>query len=457
MSEQSVIKSKVMIDMVSKNPIEDGAVIFEDGLITLSGNYEKIKNTIRSDAKIYDYKDSVLIPGMVDCHTHHNGFGDGRSGDSIGEIEDNILTIKSAKNAKTSLFSGVTTIRENGPKNVTMMKLRDAVNQGLAIAPRMVLCGRPIAIIGGHMGYFGGEVTGPVESLALSRQLIKEGVDYFKITATGGSTATSFPLRPSFSQKELDAVTNEAKNYGLLTATHCLSMEGIDNSLNAGVDMIIHCNFDNEKGESKFNEKLAEKIAKKGAYVNPTLHVGRARLWSLEEGNNPSLGGGEKRTYDETKQVLDKKRLSSAIRSDRKDILEARLDAAKLGLENKLDHCRRMIDMGLKVITGSDSSWGDYSLGNTFHETELLVESGYSNYEGLKSVTINAAMALGLGDTAGSIEKGKSADFAILKSNPLDDIKNLSSVEEVFLMGQHIDRGSDESNKTYSQRKPAQF
>ena len=395
--------------------------------------------------------------GMVDCHTHHNGFGDGRSGDSIAEIEDNILTIKSAKNARTSLFSGVTTIRENGPKNVTMMKLRDAVNQGLAIAPRMVLCGRPIAIIGGHMGYFGGEVTGPVESLALSRQLIKEGVDYFKITATGGSTATSFPLRPSFSQKELDAVTNEAKNYGLLTATHCLSMEGIDNSLNAGVDMIIHCNFDNEKGESKFNEKLAEKIAKKGAYVNPTLHVGRARLWSLAEGNNPSLGGGEKRTYDETKQVLDKKRLSSAIRSDRKDILEARLDAAKLGLETKLDHCRQMIDMGLKVITGSDSSWGDYALGNTFHETELLVESGYSNYQGLESVTINAAMALGLGDTVGSIEKGKSADFAILKSNPLDDIKNLSSVEEVFLMGQHIDRGSDESNKTYSQIKPAQF
>ena len=59
MSEQSVIKSKVMIDMVSKNPIEDGAVIFEDGLITLSGNYEKIKNKIRPDAKIYDYNDCL--------------------------------------------------------------------------------------------------------------------------------------------------------------------------------------------------------------------------------------------------------------------------------------------------------------------------------------------------------------------------------------------------------------
>ena len=61
MSEQSVIKSKIMIDMVNKNPIEDGAVIFENGLITLSGHYEKIKNKIKSDAKIYDYKDRKSV------------------------------------------------------------------------------------------------------------------------------------------------------------------------------------------------------------------------------------------------------------------------------------------------------------------------------------------------------------------------------------------------------------
>ena len=250
MSEQKVVKSKWLLDMVSDKPIEDGAVIFQDGKIKLSGHYEKIKGKIHPDAKVYDYKDKIIIPGMVDCHTHHNGFGDGRSGDDVGLIPDDVLTIQSARNAKTSLYSGVTTIRENGPKNMTMMRLRDAVNSGLAIAPRMVLCGRPIAIIGGHMGYFGGEVTGEDESLALARQLIKEGVDYFKITATGGSTATSFPLRPSFSKSELFAVTNEAKNYDMLTATHCLSTEGTDYSLDAGVDMIIHCNFDQANGYS---------------------------------------------------------------------------------------------------------------------------------------------------------------------------------------------------------------
>tara|TARA_Y100001970_G_scaffold100111_1_gene125820 strand:- start:9167 stop:10504 length:1338 start_codon:yes stop_codon:yes gene_type:complete len=443
MSEQKVVKAKWLFDMVTDKPIEEGAVIFEDGVIILSGNYEKIKNKIQPNAKIYDFKDKIIIPGMVDCHTHHNGFGDGRSGDDVGLIPDDVLAIKSAKNAKTSLYSGVTTIRENGPKNLTMMRLRDAVNDGLTIAPRMVLCGRPIAIIGGHMGYFGGEVTGEDESLGLARQLIKEGVDYFKITATGGSTATSFPLRPSFSKNELFAVTNEAKNYDMLTATHCLSTEGTDYSLDAGVDMIIHCNFDLPNGESVFDQKLAEKIVKKDAYVNPTLHVGRARVWSLMEGKDAALGGFEN------------KRLNSiSITKDRKNILDARLDMAKFGLETKLDHCRKMIDMGVKVITGSDSSWGDYALGNTVHETELLVEAGYSNMQGLKSVTIDAAKALGLENEVGSIEPGKSADFAILEKNPIEDIKNLNTVSEVFLMGQSIKRGSDESNNSYIQKSP---
>jgi imidazolonepropionase-like amidohydrolase len=443
MSEQKVVRSKILIDMVNDKPLEDGAVIFENGIIVLSGNYEKIKDKIQPDAKIYDYKDKVIIPGLVDCHTHHNGFGDGRSGDEIGTMPDDVLAIQSAKNAKTSLYSGVTTIRENGPKNLTMMRLRDAVNDGLAIAPRMVLCGRPVAIIGGHMGYFGGEVTGEDESLALARQLIKEGVDYFKITATGGSTATSFPLRPSFSKDELYAVTNEAKNYDMLTATHCLSMEGTDYSLDAGVDMIIHCNFDKPNGESEFDPKLTEKIIEKEAYVNPTLHVGRARLWSLMEGNDPSLGGFENKRIN-----------SVSITSDRKNILDARLDMAKYGLDLKLDHCRKMIDMGVKVITGSDSSWGDYALGNTVHETELLVESGYSNFDGLKSVTINAAEALGLGDKVGSLQKGKSADIVILDKNPLEDIKNLNSVSEVFFMGEYINRGSVKSHKSYTQNRP---
>ena len=77
-----------------------------------------------ADAEVYDFSNSTVMPGMVDAHTHHNGFGDGRLGDELVKLLDEILVLNSARNARKSLFSGVTTIRENGPKNKTMLELR---------------------------------------------------------------------------------------------------------------------------------------------------------------------------------------------------------------------------------------------------------------------------------------------------------------------------------------------
>ena len=261
-----------------------------------------------------------------------------------------MLTLQSARNARTSMLSGVTSIRENGPKNVTMFRLRDAVREGREIGPRMVLCGRPISIIGGHMWYFGSEVTGPNAARAMARQLIKEGADYLKITATGGSTATSHRLLPAFDVDELSAITDEARKFGKLTATHCLSSQGIANSLEAGVDMIIHCVFKEPDGSDRFRPDVAERIARQGAYVNPTLHVFRARIWTL-------------------KAVQERRPLTAGER--------ALLDQYERNFETHLEHCRRMIDMGVKMITGSDSSWGDYQLGNTPYETDVWSWPGY--------------------------------------------------------------------------------
>jgi len=168
-----------------------------------------------------------------------------------------VLTLQTARNARTSLFSGVTTIRENGSKNATTLRLRDAVREGRETGPRMVLSGRPVSIIGGHMGYFGSEVTGPVEARAMVSQLVKEGADYIKITATGGSTRTSFPLLPAFDADELGAIVDEAHNLGRLTAAHCTSTQGTVNSLDAGVDMIIHSIFKDQYGNDEFREDVA--------------------------------------------------------------------------------------------------------------------------------------------------------------------------------------------------------
>ncbi len=407
-----------VIDAKGGPPIDKGAVLTRGSEIVSVGPAHQVSAPEGAAVTHHDYPGATILPGMVDCHTHNNGFGDGRNGQDLAALEDEILTVQSASNARRSLFSGVTTIRENGPKNMTMFRIRDAINEGLTVGPRMILCGRPVSIIGGHMGYFGGEVTGVEAVRGFTRQLIKEGADYIKITATGGSTPTSFPLLPSFNVDELRAATDEAHKFGKLTATHSTSTQGVINSLDADVDMIIHCVYKEPDDRDNFRVDIAERIGEQGAYVNPTLHVGRSKVWSLTQ---------KTRAFGITEQE------------------SIELDTAKRELETRLDQNRRMIEMGVKVITGSDSSWGDYQLGNTVYETELLVHAGYSHMQGVLSVTKWAAEALGIDDIVGTLKPGKQADILIVDGDPSKDVNDLWNVADVFFKGEKVERGSDES------------
>ena len=121
------------------------------------------------------------------------------------------------------------------------------------------------------------------------------------------------------------------------------------------------------------------------------------------------------------------------------------LDQALLKLELHLDDTRRMIEMGVKVITGSDSSWGDYRLGNTVYEAELLVHAGYTPMQGVMSVTSWAAAALGMDDKVGTLEPGKEADILVVDGDPSVDIDDLWNVSDVFFAGRKVARGSEDS------------
>ena len=422
-----LIEAGRLIDGRGGPPIENGAVLVQGTLIRAVGMAKDVASPEGAQVEIFDYPRMTVMPGMVDCHTHHNGFGDGTSMDEIATFPDEILTLQSARNARASLFTGVTSIRENGPKNATMFRLRDAVNQGIAPGPRMVLCGRPVSIIGGHMGYFGSEATAPNEARAMTRQLIKEGADYIKITATGGSTRTSFPLRPSFDVDELKAITEEAHKFGKLAAAHCMATQGIVNALDAGVDMIIHCYFKNSDGTGKFRPDVAERMGKQEVYINPTVHVARGRAWTLQR---------------------KKERQGLTTRE------QARLDLDLRTFDDRLQLCRRLINMGLKVITGSDSSWDDYRLGNTVYEAECLVMAGYSPMKAIVSVTGEAARSLGIDDTVGTLEPDKEADVIIVDGNPAEDINALRNVSEVFFAGQRVERGSAKSLDAIRQWRP---
>ena len=426
-SQFKIILCNNIIDGISDTRIKNKAILINGSKISDIGPRNEIKQPMGAEADIHDFSNSTVMPGMVDAHTHHNGFGDGRLGDELVKLPDEILVLNSARNARKSLFSGVTTIRENGPKNKTMLELRKNIVRGDQIGPRMMLCGRPISIIGGHMGYFGSQVTGEIQSRAMVRQLIKEGADYIKITATGGSTITSDPLRPAFNLDELKAITEEAHKFNKLTAAHCTSTEGIRLSVEADVDMIIHSVFKEPNGDNRFDNKTAELMASKGVYVNPTLHVFRSQIWSKQ------------------KSMADKP-------ENKEDILA--LDIEKKEFERRVDDVNKLIEFGAKVITGSDSSWGDYQLGNTAYEVECLELAGLTRSKSIKSVTSESAVSIGVDQSVGTLEKGKEADILVLEKDPYDDIDNLWRVQDVFLRGTIIKRGSSDSLNLMRQFPP---
>ena len=163
---------------------------------------------------------------------------------------------------------------------------------------------------------------------------------------------------------------------------------------------------------------MVDRIGERGVFVNPTLHVSRAGIWSLEN-----------------------KKLKEGLNQE--DQIE--LDNRRREFEQRLDDCRRMIDMGIKVVTGSDSSWGDYPLGNTHLETECLVMAGYSPKKALLSVTRESASSIGVDNLTGTLKPGKRADMIIVNGNPDENISALSNVVEVFLDGNKVDRGNQKS------------
>ena len=201
-----LLKAARLVDGQGGPVRERAAILLESGRIQQVGTEETVSVPEGATVEEMDYGDRTILPGLIDCHVHLIGIGDGRAGEELTVLPDEVLTVQAAQNARTHLYSGVTTVRDCGAKNRTTFLLREAVKMGITPAPTLILSGRPVAIVGGHLSYCGTQPTGPVECRAAVRQLVKEGADFIKITATGGSTKTSFPLRPSFSIEELAAV-----------------------------------------------------------------------------------------------------------------------------------------------------------------------------------------------------------------------------------------------------------
>ena len=406
----TILKATRLIDTAAEAVQEQAAILLEGNTVRQIGTAETVHAPEGASVQEIDYGDATILPGLVDSHVHLNGIGDGRAGDELVTLPDEVLTVQAAQNARRHLYSGVTTLRDCGAKNSTTFMLRQAVDLGIVPAPRLILAGRPVAIIGGHLSYFGTAATGVDECRAAVRQLIKEGADFIKITATGGSTRTSHPLRPSFNVEELRAICDEAHRFGKHAAAHCASSQGMANSLDAGIDTIIHGVHKDPDGADTYRHALTERIAEQGVFVNPTLGQGVARIRMLE----------------------DMQSLTAAQ--------QAELDAARHTSDARMDHFARMRDAGVVMAAGSDSAWSYYPMGDYQTDIEAHAMAGMSNMEAIVSATRDAARSCCIDSLVGTLDPGKQADVLVVNGNPLEDLADLRQVADVFLAGTRIDR-----------------
>ena len=344
---------------------------------------------------------SYLLPGIIDCHAHVSMVCGTRHMPDFFASSENDLVIDSVVNAERMVRNGITTIRDCGGKRFETLSVRNYINKGKILGPRILCSGTPLKAIGGHEP--GMDYTGPIEARAKVREFLYRGVDFIKVMVTGGlGKAGEKPGCVEITQEELSAITEEAVRHGKKVACHCHSKEGMQMIINAGASSIEHSTF--------LDKEIDEQLIEKGIYVVPTF---------LPYMNYALYG-------EENNQLMDTVLAARAIVSEKKT------------------RFREAYEMGVKIAFGRDSGGFLMDQGKFVEEMLFMEDAGMSRADIINSATRNAADLLGISDITGTIEDGKDADLVILRSNPLDDLKAFEeSLDGVYARGVFVEREED--------------
>jgi len=403
-----IYQTDVLIDGSGSEPQHNVEIFVDDnGVIqdvTPAGTKER-----PADATVYANPGKTVLPGFIDVHVHLM-FGEAgrRYKDVWHNDTDALMAMRGPRNAYFHLRAGVTTLRDAGAVRDVGFAIREAAQAGLFLAPRILVSGRPVTVTGGHFWWCGQEADGVEDVRTAVRQLVKQGADFIKIMASGGGTAGTDGTRASFSVEELKAIVNEAHQFGLRTAAHCIAAESVLRAAKAGVDEIEHFNFMLPDGSRVWNQAAADMILEKGLFVSPTIQTGWRAIEKLQQkGAAGTLTPQERR----------------------------RLDAGLYKTNTKLDFIGRFHKMGVPIAAGTDSisRFGDYALG-----LKLLHRAGLTPMELVTSATSVAAKSIGMDDKLGTIKPGKLADLIYLDGDPLTDVEAFGRVNSVVLNGQLV-------------------
>ena len=355
---------------------------------------------------IIDLKDSTVMPGFIDLHVHIESEYNPEKYLNEFTAEESEIAFSSLKFAKRTLMAGFTTVRDLGGSGVNI-SLRNAINKGEVIGPRIFTAGKAIGTTGGHAdptngwkksiagdpGPQDGVINGVDDARKAVRERYKNGADVIKITATGGvMSIAKNGQNPQFTIEEIKAICETANDYDMIVAAHAHGDEGIQRAVIGGVHTIEHGTL--------LSEESMKLMKQYGTYYVPTITAGK------EVAANAKIPG----YYDEL--VVPK----------------------ALAIGPKIQSTtERAYKAGVNIAFGSDA--GVFPHGKNAKEFKYMNEAGIPVIECLQAATIVNAKILSMENEIGQIEKDFIADIVATKSNPEDDISSLENVTFVMKKG----------------------
>ncbi len=398
-AEETYIKAGAILNIEDGSMLKNQAVVVRDNRIVAIGNVDRL--SVPDGAKIVDLSDKTLLPGLMDMHVHLSSDAETPFFESMSYSIPR-QTVVAVKNAEKTLMSGFTTVRNIGAAGYSVIGVRDGINAGDIVGPRIWAAGHSLSITGGHCdnNFFAPEqkVTsgGVADGTDAVRQKVRENIKYganaIKICATGGvfSKGTKVGIQ-QYSVEELKAAAEEAHRRDIPIAAHAHGTDGIKAAIVAGIDSIEHVSFLDDEGI-----ELAKRY---GTYFSMDIYNTEYTLTFGEQNGVPE------ENLNKERQVSKRQRESFT----------------------------KAVKAGVNMVFGSDAAI--YPHGDNPKQLSRMVMLGMTPLQALQAATVNSAKLLRQENDLGQVKEGFLADIIAVEGNPLKDIATLENVSFVMKDG----------------------
>ncbi len=393
------LTADAMVDITTGNIIENPALVISNGKIIQIGQQGRVPKP--NGAEEITLAGQTIMPGLMDMHVHLSGDATTPFFVEMGYSIPR-QTVVAVKNARKTLMAGYTTVRNVGAAGYSVIGVRDGINDGDVVGPRIFATGPALGITGGHCdnNFLAPELKAKSEGIADGvdavrakvRENIKYGANAIKLCATGGvfSKGTKVGIQ-QYTVEEIKSAVDEAHRRGLTVAAHAHGTEGIKAAIIGGVDSVEHASFLDAEAIS-----LAKEY---GTYLSMDIY-----------NTEYTLTYGEKNGVPE--ENLNKERQVS---------------------KRQRDSFTMAVKAGVKMVFGSDAAI--YPHGDNAKQLSRMVRYGMTPLQVLQAATINSATLLGRESDLGLLEQGYWADIVAVRGNPLEDVSVLENVTFVMKEG----------------------